>query len=225
VEDYLKGLYVLQQKLGAGQATGPASAQLVSLGHLAQKVGVTAGTATVMVKRLAERGLIDYEARVGAKLTARGELQALSVLRRHRLIELFLVEVMGLDWGEVHEEAEVLEHAVSERLLARMDEMLGKPSYDPHGDPIPEADGTVVARELVALSQCPLGRAVVARLGDHSEQFLGFAKERGLTPDTAIEIVGRDLVGDTVALELENGGQVQLGTVAAGKIFVVQAGG
>lgn len=201
--------------------------ELVSLGLLAQKVGVTAGTATVMVKRLAERGLVDYESRVGARLTARGELQALDVLRRHRLIELFLVEVMGLDWGEVHEEAEVLEHAISDRLLARIDEMLGKPSYDPHGDPIPEADGTVAARELVALSQCPLGGAIVARLGDHSEQFLGFAKERGLTPDTAIEIVGRDPVGDTVTLELEGGagGRVQLGTAAAGKIFVVQANG
>ena len=108
------------------------------MGQVASALGVTPGTATTMVKALAESGLAEYEPYSGVRLTAAGEKLAGLVLRRHRLVELFLVQVMGMSWAEVHDEAEQLEHVVSERLIDRIDEMLGRPTHDPHGDPIPE---------------------------------------------------------------------------------------
>ena len=107
------------------------------MGQVASALGVTPGTATTMVKALAESGLAEYEPYSGVRLTAAGEKLAGLVLRRHRLVELFLVQVMGMSWAEVHDEAEQLEHVVSERLIERIDEMLGRPTHDPHGDPIP----------------------------------------------------------------------------------------
>jgi DtxR family Mn-dependent transcriptional regulator len=110
-----------------------------------------------MVKALAESGLVEYEPYAGVALTAAGEKLAVLVLRRHRLIELFLVRVMGYSWDEVHDEAEQLEHVVTDRLVDRMDEMLGKPEVDPHGDPIPDAEGLTPA-EAQTLLTCPLDR-------------------------------------------------------------------
>src|SRR5262249_31767276 len=130
VENYLKAIY-------QGQAALTAGVRLVSMGHVAAALGVTPGTATTMVKALAESGLAEYEPYSGVRLTAAGEKLAGLVLRRHRLVELFLVQVMGMSWAEVHDEAEQLEHVVSERLIERIDDMLGRPTHDPHGDPIP----------------------------------------------------------------------------------------
>ena len=134
VENYLKQLYLEQQN---------SSEELVPMGKLASAMGVVPGTATSMVKALADSGLVSYEPRFGAKLTRGGEQLALHVLRRHRLVELFLVKFLGLDWSEVHDEAEELEHAISEKVLAKIDKLLGHPSVDPHGDPIPSAKGKV----------------------------------------------------------------------------------
>src|SRR5438034_8848513 len=125
VEDYLKSLYSEQQRGGG---------ELVAMGALASAMKVAPGTATAMVKTLADAGLVDYEPRGGVKLSSKGQKLALHVLRRHRLVELFLVEVLGLDWSEVDEEAEELEHAISEKVLARIDELLKFPKVDPHGD-------------------------------------------------------------------------------------------
>src|SRR5437763_7930073 len=149
VENYLKAIY-------QGQATLPAGSRLVSMGQVAAALGVTPGTATTMVKALAESGLAEYEAYSGVRLTAGGEKLAALVLRRHRLVELFLVQVMGMSWAEVHDEAEQLEHVVSERLIERIDEMLGRPTHDPHGDPIPNTDGAIARRELDTLLTCPM---------------------------------------------------------------------
>ncbi|MGH7179941.1 MAG: metal-dependent transcriptional regulator, partial [Tepidisphaeraceae bacterium] len=132
VENYLKRIYLEQQ------AT---SSHLVAMGKLAAAMGVVPGTATSMVKALADSGLVDYEPREGVKLTRGGEQLALHVLRRHRLVELFLVKFLGLDWSEVHEEAEQLEHAISDKVLEKIDALLERPSVDPHGDPIPPAHG------------------------------------------------------------------------------------
>src|SRR4051812_31426609 len=126
VEDYLKALYAEQQC--AHQAGG---GELVAMGALAGAMDVAPGTATAMVKTLDEAGLVEYEPRGGVKLSAKGEKLALHVLRRHRLVELFLVEVLGLDWSEVDQEAEELEHAISDKVLARIDEKLGHPQFDP----------------------------------------------------------------------------------------------
>src|SRR5207248_10027618 len=129
VENYLKAIYQGQSLLAAGE-------RLVSMGQVASSLGVTPGTATTMVKALAESGLVEYEPYSGVRLTKAGDKLAALVLRRHRLVELFLVKVMGMAWDEVHDEAEQLEHVVSDRLIDRIDEMLGRPTHDPHGDPI-----------------------------------------------------------------------------------------
>src|SRR3989337_462440 len=136
VENYLKAIYQAQTTLAGADA-------LVPMGQLASALGVVPGTATTMVKALAESGLVRYEPYSGVRLTKAGEKLAALVLRRHRLVELFLVKVMGMNWTEVHDEAENLEHAVSDRLIDRIDAMLGRPEVDPHGDPIPDAEGIV----------------------------------------------------------------------------------
>src|SRR5215471_11725921 len=128
VENYLKQLYLEQQVTNN---------RLVSMGRLAALLNVVPGTATSMIKTLADSGLVSYEPRSGVRLTTGGEQLALHVLRRHRLVELFLVKVLGLDWSEVHAEAEELEHAISDKVLEKIDGLLGHPSADPHGDPIP----------------------------------------------------------------------------------------
>src|SRR4026209_1753954 len=149
VENYLKAIFQAQM---ARESSDP----LVPMGQLATALGGVPGTATTMVKALADSGLAQYEPYVGVRLTPAGEKLAALVLRRHRLIELFLVKVMGMSWIDVHDEAENLEHAVSDRLIERIDEMLGRPQVDPHGDPIPDPEGTVDRREYDTLLTCPL---------------------------------------------------------------------
>src|SRR3972149_9841095 len=148
VENYLKAIYQGQSALSPVE-------RLVPMGSVASALGVTPGTATTMVKALAESGLAEYEPYSGVRLTAAGEKLAALVLRRHRLVELFLVQVMGMSWDEVHEEAEQLEHVVSERLIERIDQMLGRPTHDPHGDPIPTAEGTLPPHALPGLLTRP----------------------------------------------------------------------
>src|SRR6266545_6259306 len=150
VENYLKAIFI-----GGGQL--PAGQRLLPMGQLAASLSVAPGTATTMVKALAESGLVQYEPYNGVRLTAAGSRLAALVLRRHRLIELFLVQMLGLRWDEVHEEAEQLEHVVSDRLIERIDEMLGRPTHDPHGDPIPTAEGALPPRHLESLLTCPVG--------------------------------------------------------------------
>src|SRR4051794_13775499 len=174
VENYLKQIYLEQQDAGA--------ADLVPMGRLASAMGVVPGTATTMVKALADSGLVEYEPRGGVRLTHGGEQLALHVLRRHRLVELFLVKVVGLDWSEVHAEAEELEHAISDKVMERIDMLLGHPSVDPHGDPIPSAKGQVRNSPVISLADCPLHRPQrVARVLDQDVAFLQFLDRIGLT--------------------------------------------
>ena len=214
VEDYLKQILLEEQRTGAETR--------VPTGRVAQQLAVTPGSATAMVQTLAAGGLVDYEAYGGVRLTEDGRRLALHVLRRHRLVELFLVEVMGYDWSEVHPEAERLEHAVSERLVERIDEMLGRPAFDPHGDPIPTAAGELVPAELELLSSLPEGsRARVARVGDQDAEFLRRLDSLGLTPGAHLRVVARDESTDT--LEVAPGARkatASLGLRAAAKILV-----
>src|SRR3954470_17737731 len=160
VENYLKAIFQAQLPL-------PRRTDLVPMGQLAAALGVVPGTATTMVKTLADSGLAKHEPYAGVRLTPSGERLAAMVVRRHRLIELFLVEVMGMSWTEVHEEAEHLEHAVSERLIERIDQMLGHPATDPHGDPIPDPEGVLERRPSDNLMTCPLNVSVtVTRVTD-----------------------------------------------------------
>jgi DtxR family Mn-dependent transcriptional regulator len=174
-----------------------------------------------MVKTLAESGLVSYEPYNGVRLTAAGEKLAALVLRRHRLVELFLVRVMGMTWDEVHDEAEQLEHVVSERLIERIDEMLGRPEVDPHGDPIPTADGLVPRHEFDSLLTCPMGApVVVARVTDQDAAFLRFLERHQLMPGQTIEVEGRDTVSDSVRLKGQDDQRITIGARAASKVLV-----
>jgi DtxR family Mn-dependent transcriptional regulator len=214
VENYLKAIY---------QGTGsiPDRQTLLPMGQLAAALGVAPGTATTMVKTLAESGLVHYEPYTGVALTPAGERLAALVLRRHRLIELFLVRVMGYAWDEVHDEAEHLEHVVSDRLVDKMDEMLGRPEVDPHGDPIPNADGLVKPQEAENLLTCALNTPMtVTRVIDQDRVFLRFLEQHSLKPGEPIEVEARDAAGDSVQLLASQARRITIGTRAASKLLV-----
>lgn len=212
VENYLKQLYLEQQH---------APGELVSMGKLASAMGVVPGTATTMIKALSDSGLVTYEPRGGTKLTKGGEQLALHVLRRHRLVELFLVKVLGLDWSEVHAEAEELEHAISDKVLERMDALLDRPSVDPHGDPIPPARGRPQASSKQTLTDCEPGKSYrIARVVDQEPAFLQFVERCGLMPGVSVAIDGRDDLADAVRVRPRGKEPVTLGTSAATKILV-----
>jgi DtxR family Mn-dependent transcriptional regulator len=214
VENYLKAIYL-------GQSQLPEGSRLVPMGQVATTLGITPGTATTMVKALAESGLAEYEPYSGVRLTPAGQTLAGLVLRRHRLVELFLVQVMGMSWAEVHEEAEQLEHVVSERLIERIDEMLGRPTHDPHGDPIPSADGTIEPRQLDSLLTCPIGAPLkVTRIADQDPAYLRFIEENDLKPGTVIEVIGRDAAADSVNVRGRNHAPIVIGARAASKLLV-----
>jgi DtxR family transcriptional regulator, Mn-dependent transcriptional regulator len=218
VENYLKAIYV-------AQASRQDAHELVPMGQIAAALGVVPGTATTMVKTLAESGLVRYEPYMGVRLTPAGERLAAMVLRRHRLIEQFLVQVLGMDWSEVHEEAERLEHAVSERLIDRIDEMLGRPAVDPHGDPIPGPEGTLARQNYADLLTSPLGTPlVVTRVTDQDSEFLRFIEQRGLKPGHHIDIEARDPASDSVTIVSDSGHRTTIGARAASKILVLPAG-
>jgi len=194
---------------------------LVPMGHLSAALGVVPGTATTMVKTLAESGLVRYEPYAGVRLTEPGMKLAAMVLRRHRLIELFLVEVMHMSWAEVHEEAEHLEHAVSDRLIDRIDDMLGRPEVDPHGDPIPGREGTVSSPEYETLLTCPLhAPVIVRRVTDQGSDFLLFAERHSLTPGQTVHVEGRDAAADSVRIRGRDERETTIGTRAASKVLV-----
>src|SRR3954447_19904494 len=194
------------------------------MGQIATALGVAPGTATTMVKTLADSGLVRYEPYAGARLTRSGEKLAALVLRRHRLIELFLVQVMGMSWTEVHDEAEHLEHAVSERLIDRMDEMLGRPAVDPHGDPIPDSDGTVNRVRYDTLLTCPLHTAVtVQRVSDQDPEFLRFVERHDLRPGQVIEVEERSDAADSVRLRGGKSRPYTISARAASKVLVQAA--
>ena len=214
VENYLKAIY-------QGQSSLPSSERLVSMGQVASALGVTPGTATTMIKALAESGLAEYEPYSGVRLTAAGEKLAGLVLRRHRLVELFLVNVMGMSWDEVHDDAEQLEHVVSERLIERIDEMLGRPTHDPHGDPIPTAEGAIPARHLDDLLTCPMGTPLkVTRITDQDPSFLRFVERNDLKPGQPIQVESRDTAADAVRVRGRNDRTITIGTRAASKLLV-----
>jgi len=217
VENYLKAIYKGTTALEAPQT-------LLPMGQLASALSVAPGTATTMVKTLAESGLVHYEPYAGVALTPAGERLAALVLRRHRLIELFLVRVMGYSWDEVHDEAEHLEHVVSDRLVDRMDQMLGQPEVDPHGDPIPDADGLVKPQEAQSLLTCQLNAPMtVTRVIDQDKAFLRFIEQHSLKPGELIEVEARDAAADSVQILASRERRITIGTRAASKLLVQAA--
>jgi DtxR family transcriptional regulator, Mn-dependent transcriptional regulator len=214
VENYLKAIYLGQLALGPGE-------RLVPMGQVASTLSVAPGTATTMVKAMAESDYVEYEPYSGVRLTARGEKLAGQVLRRHRLVELFLVQVMGMSWAEVHDEAEKLEHVVSDGLIERIDQMLGRPTHDPHGDPIPNPDGAIAQRDLDTLLTCPLRTPLrVTRIADQDPAFLRFIESNGLKPGQPVEVETRDAAADSVRVRGQNQHTITIGTRAASKLLV-----
>jgi DtxR family Mn-dependent transcriptional regulator len=215
VENYLKAIHQFQ-------ASNPDRSARMSVGALAATLGVVPGTATTMVKTLARSGLVDYEPYGGVRLTPAGGRTAGLVVRRHRLIDLFLVEVLGVPWDEVHEEAEHLEHAMSNRLVDRIDAMLGSPVADPHGDPIPDRTGRVRrASRPDSLATCAEGRPMrVARVIHQAPDFLRFLERHRLLPGTRVEVRARDKAADRVDVVTGDGGVVVIGLRAASRVQV-----
>src|SRR5512133_2596041 len=178
IEDYAKAIYAIAQR-----DEGPATTNA-----LAERLGVTAASASGMCKRLGELGLVDHVPYKGVELTADGERVALEVIRHHRLLELYLAESLGVPWDRVHAEAEVLEHVLSEGLEERIAAKLGEPTYDPHGDPIPGADGTVVELATVALDVLgPGDRGRFVRVSDSDPKLLRELAELGIRPGDELE--------------------------------------
>jgi DtxR family Mn-dependent transcriptional regulator len=173
-QDYLKSVWTLQEWSGGA----------VSVTALADRLGVRTSTASDGIKKLAEQGLVAHETYGGITLTAVGTAHALAMVRRHRLLETYLVQELGYSWDEVHDEAEVLEHAVSDRMVSAIDERLGHPTRDPHGDPIPSADGAAHLPDAVPLSRAKPGPVTVVRLSDADPERLRRFAEAGLTPDS-----------------------------------------
>ncbi|WP_414661535.1 metal-dependent transcriptional regulator [Horticoccus sp. 23ND18S-11] len=211
VENYLKHVLLLSD----------GSDDLVSMGALAGALEVVPGTVTTMVKALADAGLVEHQPRLGVRLTHDGRRVALNVLRKHRLVETFLVQVLKMDWSKVHAEAEQLEHAISDEVLDRLDALLGHPVTDPHGDPIPNRQGKLSAQVYATLSTCLTGRPLrIVRITEQSPEFLQFAEQNGLRPGTALQVTERNLTAGLVTLRRAKGKPVALSIVAAGKVLV-----
>jgi len=212
VEDYVKQVFLIQQELNG--ETAP-------MGRLSEALGITPGTTTTMVKALADDGLVNYEPRVGVTLTPTGRSLALGVLRRHRIAEAFLVQVLGMDWSEVHADAERLEHAISDNVLEKMDAYLNRPTHDPHGDPIPAVDGGIKPSTRKNLTTVPVGQEVtVTRIVDQSAEFLSYARSVKLIPGERLTVTDRNTVADSVVVQLKSGDKLALSTRVAGKIGV-----
>ena len=211
-EDYLKAIY----KLGREEP--------VSTKALAGELEVAAPSVTEMVKRLAERGLVHREPYKGASLTDTGEKIALEVLRHHRLLELYLKEVMGHSWDELHEEAERLEHHISEAFEDKLDELLDYPTRDPHGHPIPTREGDIEDLATDRLADLEEGeRAVICHLADEDPALLEHLEERGLVPGASLEITEAEAFEGPLTVRAEEREAQLVGRVVARSVFVRRA--
>jgi DtxR family transcriptional regulator, Mn-dependent transcriptional regulator len=193
VQDYVKQIYLLQTR--SGKAT---------TSELAGRMDVSAASATAMVKKLAEMGLVEHRRYHGAQLTDAGERIAVELVRHHRLLELYLTEALGLPWDSVHVEAERLEHVLSEQLEAALDRALGYPDTDPHGDPIPGPDLTLPADTLLSLTDLePRQAGVVRRVPDGDPELLRYLADLGVVPAAAVRMVEKAPFAGPVTIEVD----------------------
>ena len=195
VEDYAKAIYVLQD-----------GDEAVSVTALAQRLNVTPASASGMVRKLSELGLVAHERYRGVRLTASGTRLALEMIRHHRLLELYLSESLGVPWDRVHQEAEVLEHVLSEELEALIAAKLGNPTHDPHGDPIPSADLQLIEERTQCLSSLePGAEATVVRISDAEPEMLRYLAEREIVPGTRLKVIDKQPFGGPLFVEIAGG--------------------
>jgi DtxR family Mn-dependent transcriptional regulator len=212
VEDYLKAIYHLSL-----------SGQPASTSAIAQVLELAPPSVSGMIRRLSEQGFLAHVPYRGVELTAEGKRAALRMVRRHRIIEAYLVGMLGYTWDTVHEEAERLEHAVSEALIERMAEALGNPRFDPHGDPIPGPDLEIAELIYTPLNEIPVGETAEIRRVDtsHAER-LRYLADRGLTPGTRVKVVGRDPFNGPIALERDGKREI-IGSELAALVLCTRA--
>jgi DtxR family Mn-dependent transcriptional regulator len=211
VEDYAKAIHAL-----ARHGDGP-----VGTSALADRLGVSPGTVTSMLKRMAALGLVEHEPYHGVTLTPAGEKVALEVIRHHRLIEAYLAEALGMPWDRVHDEAEVLEHYISEELEERMAEALGDPAVDPHGDPIPDRRLSLRLDEGATLAEFESGRrGVLQRVSDSDPEMLRYLDERGIRPGVTLTVREREPFGGATVVEVEGGARHPIADALARRMVV-----
>jgi DtxR family Mn-dependent transcriptional regulator len=212
-ENYAKALYELQGREPEGVGTTA----------VAQRLGVTPASASGMLRRLADEGVVEYAPYRGARLTPEGERIALEVIRHHRLLELFLAEVLGMPWDRVHEEAEVLEHHISEELEELIAAKLGEPALDPHGDPIPDRDLEISADDSVALTDLDPGEeGIFTRVSDSDASMLRYLSERSIQPGASLVVKSREPFGGPVMVRIGDHTHA-LGAELAGRMRVRRA--
>src|SRR5690349_16169077 len=205
IEDYAKAIYALE--LRAGEA--------VTTNALAERLGVTPGSASGMVKRLAELGLVEHEPYRGVQLTEDGRRVALEVIRHHRLLELYLVQSLGVPWDRVHEEAEVLEHVLSEDLEALIAAKLGNPTHDPHGDPIPSADLQMPDEPTLSLAELEPGtEGTFVRVSDSDPEMLRYLAERKIAPGAEVRVEDKQPFGGPLFVAINDRTHVLGGQLA-----------
>jgi DtxR family transcriptional regulator, Mn-dependent transcriptional regulator len=208
VEDYLKAIYKLQ---GDGR---------VSTNDVARALKVSSASVTNMVKRLTRMELVDHESYRGVRLTEAGTKVALEIIRHHRLLETYLKDVMGFSWSEMHEEAERLEHHISEEFEEKIDQMLGYPSHDPHGHPIPTKDGKIAASATQTLAEvAPGDQVVVHHLSDADSELLEYLEKAGLLPNSIVRVLEKEPFEGPLKVALESGERI-IGREVARHVFV-----
>ena len=209
-EDYLKAIYHLQSQDG-----------VVSTNELAGELQTRAASVTDMLKKLKDQKLLNYEPYKGFRLSSEGRRVAVQVVRKHRLWEYFLVEKLGFEWDGVHEIAEELEHVTSRKLIERLDEFLGYPKTDPHGDPIPDSSGRLERAQQINLSELPLHiSAQVSGIGDQSSEMLELLRHKNIRLGSSIEIKKKFSFDDSLEIKIKNAAAVTISGEVAKNIFV-----
>lgn len=216
VEDYIKAIYRLEKEEGG---------KGVSTTKIAREMEVSSASVTNMIKRLADLGLVKYRSYYGTTLTDAGKKIALEIIRHHRLLELYLKEVLGYSWDEVHDEAENLEHHISEQFEDKIAELLDNPTHDPHGDPIPSKDGVMPEIATRPLSEVEKGeKLMIGRVVDQDPELLRYLEEIGLIPGIEVEVIDVAPFKGPITLKLERKKQV-VGYEVAVNLFVMSSEG
>ena len=209
-ENYIKTIYSLSSEEGE-----------VSVSELAKKLSVKLPTVTSMIKKLSVKKLVSYAPYQGIKITEKGKKEALSIIRKHRLAELFLVKILKLGWEEVHEIAEQLEHVNSERFYNRIDELLGYPKADPHGEPIPDVNGKIISPKSIPLSQAHVGSSVkISAVSNDEKAFLDHLNSKGLQIGDLITVKKKELFDGSVSIVNKAKKETMLSHQVVEKIWV-----